>query len=258
MGRQHPSAVMNQRESFGLAARIGTAMVMVSLSVIALTSALSLFRFEETYKALVEQRLKLTAGEVARVLSVGLDLGLPVEAQDNIPGLLRQHLSAHPDLAAITVIACDGHLLFGEGEAGGSGPPMRKPSWSAEDAGRLAIGVRVTDAMGGCAANLVVTRAAEPFRQAMASVSRRYLTLGAVAATLTTLAMIAAALVFCRPRPTLRALDDDLDCLMDGDLSKGAAGVAAVDPGEAWEADLLDAYRAARPTLAAAQQARGV
>lgn len=251
--RQRSGVVMNQRESIVLAVRIGTAMVVVALSVIALTSTLSLFRFEETYKALVEQRMKLTAGEVARVLSVGLDLGLPVDAQENIPGLLRQRLAAHADLASITVRDCGGQVLFQAGE------PMTTDAsalpWPRQQADQLDVSMRVTDATGGCAADLVVTRAAAPFRQAMALLSRNYLTLGAWVAGLTSLAMIGAALVFSRSPQTLRALDADLDALARDDEPKGTAGVEDVVPGNAWEADLLEAYRAARPVLAAARRA---
>ena len=255
--RQHPGATMNQRESFALAVRIGAAMVLVALSIIALTSTLSLFRFEETYKGLVEQRMKLTAGEVARVLSVGLDLGLPVDSQENIPSLLRQHLAAHADLSAITVRGCDGHVLFRAGEPVAEGGATSE-SWLPERIERLDIGVRVTDATGNCAANLIVARAPEPFRQVMASVTRHYVTLGASVAGLTSLAMIGAALVFSRPRPALQAVSDDLEALLRDDPPGDAAGVVAVEPEEAWEADLLDAYRAARPVLATAvQQARG-
>lgn len=252
--RQTPGATMNQRESFALAVRIGAAMVLVALSIIALTSTLSLFRFEETYKGLVEQRMKLTAGEVARVLSVGLDLGLPVDSQENIPGLLRQHLAAHADLAAITVRGCDGHVLFRAGEQVAEGGATSESSWLPERIERLDIGVRVTDATGNCAADLIVARAAEPFRQVMASVTRHYVTLGTSVAGLTSLAMIGAALVFSRPRPALQAVSDDLEALLRGDPQ----GDVAAEPEEAWEADLLDAYRAARPMLAkAVQQARG-
>lgn len=253
--RQHSGVVMNQRESVVLAVRTGTAMVVVALSVIALTSTLSLFRFEETYKALVEQRMKLTAGEVARVLSVGLDLGLPVDAQENIPGLLRQRLAAHPDLASITVRDCDGQALFQAGEAVTADASASKSPWRREHAEQLDMSVRVTDPTGGCAADLVVTRAAAPFRQAMASLSRRYLTLGIWVAGLTSLTMIVAALVFSRPPPSLRALDADLEALGRDDASEESVGVANVVPGNAWEADLIEAYRAARPALAAARRA---
>lgn len=251
--RQHSGVVMNQRESIVLAVRTGTAMVVVALSVIALTSTLSLFRFEETYKALVEQRMKLTAGEVARVLSVGLDLGLSVDAQENIPGLLRQRLAAHADLASITVRGCGGRVLFQAGEA--MKTDSTGSSMSRQHDEQLDVSMRVTDATGACAADLVVTRAAAPFRQAMTLLSRRYLTLGAWVAGLTGLAMVVAALVFSRPPPALRALNADLEALgRDGD-PKDPAEVVNVVAGNAWEADLLEAYRAARPALAAARRA---
>lgn len=251
--RKHSGVVMNQRESVVLAVRTGTAMVVVALSVIALTSALSLFRFEETYKSLVEQRMRLTAGEVARVLSVGLDLGLPVSAQENIPSLLRQRLAAHADLASITVRDCGGHVLFQAGEAMPSDAAASSSPWLSAHAEQLDVSMRVTDATGGCAADLVVTRAAAPFRQAMASLRQSYLTLGAWVAGLTSLAIVAAALVFSRPPPALRALNDDLDALeRDDDL-----GDATIVPANAWEADLIDAYREARPALAAAARRAG-
>lgn len=252
--RQHSGVVMNQRESVVLAVRTGTAMVVVALSVIALTSTLSLFRFEETYRALVDQRMKLTAGEVARVLSVGLDLGLPVDAQENIPGLLRQRLAAHPDLASIRVRDCGGRVLFQAGDATNTGLVASSP-WTRRHDEQFDISMRVTDATGGCAAELVVSRAAAPFRQAMASLTRRYLTLGAWVAGLTSLAMIVAALVFSRPPPSLRALDADLEVLGRDDASEEPVGVANVVPGNAWEADLIEAYRAARPALVAARRA---
>lgn len=227
--------------------------MMVSLTTIALACVLSYFRFEETYTSLAVQRLQLTAQEVARVLQAGLDLGLPVESQETIPDVLRQQLVDHGDVASITIGNCDGQVLFYDSLQAGDGRDVIgrvvKPSWSSRDADRLSVGLRVSDALGGCAAGVVISRTAGPLRLAMASVARRYAILGGVAGTATLLAMIAAALLFSQTRPTIARIDDDLhDLLVSGGASEGT-GFSAVAAGQQWEAELAEAYVAARPTL---------
>jgi hypothetical protein len=63
------------------------------------------------------------------------------------------------------------------------------------------------------------------------------------------LAMIAAALLFSRTRPTIARIDDDLDDLLDGRGASEGAGVPAIATGQQWEVELAEAYVAARPTL---------
>ena len=228
-------------------------MTVVSLTTIALACVLSYFRFEETFTSLAVQRLQLTAQEVARVLQAGLDLGLPVESQETIPEVLRQQLADHGDVASITIGSCEGQVLFHEGLRAGDGRDVIgravKPSWSSRDADRLSVGLRVSDALGGCAAGVVISRTAEPLRLAMASVARRYAVLGAAASAATLLAMVAAALLFSQTRPTIARIDDDLDDLLDGREASENADFPAVVARQQWEAELAEAYTAARPTL---------
>ena len=244
---------MHRHVTNGLAIRIGIAMVAVSLAAIGLACVLSFFRFEETYRSLAVQRLQLTAGAVGHVLQAGLDLGLVVESQETIPDVLRQQMAEHGDIAEISVVSCDGQVLFNEGGKAGDGPMsgsrVTRPSWSTTDAERLSVGLRVSDAMGSCAAGVIVSRDTGVLRRAMTAVGERYAVLGGIAGLLTTLVMIAAAMLFSRRQPVIADIDADIDGF-DAD-GKGAESTVTLDhdAGRPWESELCAAYAAARPEL---------
>lgn len=244
---------MFRHTAIGLAIRVGIAMVAVSLAAIGLACVLSFFRFEETYRSLAVQRLQLTAGEVARVLQSGLDLGLSVESQETVPGILRQQLAEHGDIAEIAVVSCDGRILFNEGEKEGDSLALvgrvSRPSWATVDAGRLAVGQRVSDAMGSCAAGVIVSRDTGALQQAMTSVGERYAVLGGIAGLATTLVMIAAAALFSRRRQIITNIDADIDGLGHEEKGQEAAVTLDYDADRPWESELGAAYAAARPEL---------
>jgi hypothetical protein len=243
---------MSSSPSFGLVAKIGTAMVAVSLCAVALTGALGLLRFEETYKRLAVQRLDVAAWDVGRILRVGLDLGLSVEAQENLPELLHQYLDAHPDLASIVVHACDGTPLVRAERGGAEGEAWRahlsKASWSSVDARTVGVGLRISDPLGGCAAGVAVSRSSAAFQRTMAGVGGRYARLGALAAAFAGVAAVGAAFLFGRRRPALERVRRDLDDILAGTAKVRTADLP-VAAGEKWERDLVAAYLAARPGM---------
>lgn len=226
-------------------------MVLVSVAAITLAATLGFFRFEETFRFLIQQRMRLTAEEVARGLEVGLDLGLPVEAQETLPDLLGQQLSDHPDLAAVAVVACDGTALMRQGEwsepAETVAARLTKPSWTSRDGDAMTVGLKVSDALGGCAAGVIVARSTTTVEAAMATVGRQYALVGGLAALATLIAMVGAAALFSRARPPIIAINSDLDHLIQGRRDDFAAG----ETGQAWEDDLVAAYANARPALTA-------
>ncbi len=242
---------MSSSQSLSLVAKIGIAMVAVSLSAVGLTGALGLLRFEETYKRLAVQRLEVAAREIGRVLHVGLDLGLTVDAQENLPDLLRQYLAAHPDLSAIVVHACDGAPLVRADRGAAAGEAWRvhlsKTSWSSVDAETIGVGLRIADPLGGCAAGVAVIRSSETLRRTMARVGGRYAALGAAAAA-AGVAAIGAAFLFGRRRPALEGVRRDLDGILAGTAAPPSA-LSAAAAGEGWERDLVAAYLDARPEL---------
>jgi hypothetical protein len=55
--------------------------------------------------------------------------------------------------------------------------------------------------------------------------------------------------LFSQTRPTIARIDDDLDDLLDGGEPSERADFSATTARQQWEAELAEAYVAARPTL---------
>ena len=156
---------MTTGKDYRLIVKIGGTMAAVSVLSVLLACVLNLLRFEDTYKSLVAERLDVAAQEIGRAIQVGIDFGLPIEAQDNLPNTLHQYVASHRDIRSIVIYACDGQPILREGRSDGIGEPWRdhlgKASWfSVRDKG-LSVGLSIADPTGRCAAGVASAR----FRQ---------------------------------------------------------------------------------------------
>ncbi|HXP96562.1 MAG TPA: hypothetical protein VN809_07610 [Telmatospirillum sp.] len=242
---------MSSGKHYSLIAKIGGAMVAVSVLALALASVLNLLRFEEAYQSLVAQRLQVTAQEIARVLEVGLDLGLPVDSQDNLSGTVRHYLITHPDIRMIAIHACDGRPVIREDRSDDTDEPWRdhlgKASWFSVDPDGLSVGLGISDPLGSCAAGIAITQSADAYHAAVATITNRFLTAGLAAALATATATVAAAFLFGRRRPTLQKADEDFTEILAGTIP--VAHFQAEDASERWEQEVVAAYLAARPAI---------
>lgn len=246
---------MRIEKHYGLIAKIGGSMLAVSVLAIALATVLNALRFEETYKRLVAQRLDVAVQDVGRALEVGLDLGLPIEDQDNLPDALRKHLAMNPEIQSIVVHACDGRPVIREDRGTSSGEPWRdhpgQMSWFAVRDDGISTGISVSDSLGACAAGVAVTQSAKVYLTAMATVSRQFQQIGLAAAGIAGVAMVAAAFVFGRRRRALQKIDDDFAQIVSGTAIASTPPIAAGDACAGWERDVVTAYLAARPEIVA-------
>lgn len=230
-------------------------MMIVAILALALASLLNFLRFDEMYKRLVAQRLEVTAQAIGRAVALGLDLGLSIESQDNLPGILRQHLATHPKLRAVTVHDCEGRNAIGEARGPAAAEPWREhlgqPSWFAFGADGISVGLAVAGPLGNCGAGVAITQPADDYRTAVSAVKRRFLWGSVAAAAAAGTAMAAAALVFARRRRTLGEADDDFARLLAGAAGEPPASLSPDAAAEGWERDVVAAYLVARPTIAA-------
>ncbi len=252
---------MTTKKRYSLIATVGGSMMIVAILALILAGVLNFLRFDETYMRLVAQRLEVTAQAVGRAVALGLDLGLPIESQDNLPGTLRQHLAADPDLRNVTVHGCDGRTVIAVERGAAAPEPWRKhlgeASWFAVEADGMSVGLGIVGPLGICGAGVSITRSAEAYLDAVNAVRHRFLWGGMAAAGAAGFAIAVAAWVFGRRRRALGAVDDDFARLLDGKAGELPASLSAEDATEGWERELVAAYLAARPAIAAGPREGG-
>src|SRR5690606_31418712 len=88
--------------------RLGFTLIWVVSSALALACVLNLLRFDEALEQAVERRLDVVASELAADVLVGLDLGLPLEAMDNLPGIVQRLIDGAGGIATVGIVDCSG------------------------------------------------------------------------------------------------------------------------------------------------------
>lgn len=245
---------MSQRKPLSLTTKLGSTMVVVVVAALAMATTLNLLRLEDAYKRLVAQRLDVTAQEIGHAVGVGLDIGLQLKAQGNLPDLLRQQIVTHPDITNIVIHDCTGHVVVGN--ASPNDHPwlanLGKPEWKVFSSKQVGVGVMVRDNLGKCAAGVAVETNARSFVSVMQTVTRRLALVGALATVAASLMVIGAAMLFGRRRQALRNLDEDFSRMTTGAASAPAISIEEfTDP---WERTVAESYFDARQQLLAQAQ----
>lgn len=232
---------------------VGT-LIAVVVFALGLATLLNALRFQETLKEQVGKRLDVVAREVANDIQIGLDLGLRIEAMDNLSAIIGRQVQSAGGIAAITIHDCAGKPLAGarSSTVGGGGLPWLsypgQDHWRRFNDQGIALGVTLKNGYGQCAGGVAVEYEAGTFFQTRDIVvgHLRWIAMLAALLALPTAALL--GIVFWRRGRTLHRLCTDLDAL--------AAGQAASVPpltGPIWlrggESELVGAYRAARPAL---------
>lgn len=240
-----------------LALQVVGTMVAVVVFALGLAALLNALRFQETLRDLVEKRLDIVVQEVASNIQVGIDLGLRIEAMDNLAAIVEREAQQAEGVAAITIHDCAGNTLASArsaapGDTIDGGSPwlshLGKSRWRRFDDQGIALGIILKNSYGTCAGGVAVAYEAGTFFQTRDAVVERIRRIALVAALLTLPAAILLGLMFRRRSRMLHRLRTDLDA-----LSAGRAALVSPLADPAWqksgERDLIGAYNNARPVL---------
>lgn len=232
------------------AASIATVMVLS----VALAVWLNLLRFQETYTALIEQRLDVVLEDAHSDILVGLDMGLRPDTMETLPAILARALDDMPEAIAAQVLDCAGQLVAVASKAGGPamdlGPIPDAPHWRQRLPDGLRSGLQLTDSFGDCAGVLVLDMTTANQTAALDQVRNQLLRGGGLAMLLTIPALIVVARILRRRRVLMERLCDDLDRASTGADPAPDDGLDTRHALTGSEARMVRAYQRARAALA--------
>ena len=99
--------------NFGFAPRIATVVAIILISGLALTSVLSIHKFQNTYSDLLTSRFEFVATDIRQGIHTQLDLGLPLENLEGVTEKLDFFLHGDDQILSIEVFDEYGTVVFG-------------------------------------------------------------------------------------------------------------------------------------------------
>lgn len=231
-------------------------MVLVVVFALVLTTLLNALRFQETFEDLVARRLDVVVQDIASDLLVGLDLGLGLEAMDNLDAIVARQLDKSDGLAAIGIHDCAGRPLAvarDDGAASGGEPVwmafLNERYWHRFDERIVAVGTTLRNSYGQCAGGIAIEYEAESFRGIREQVIGRLVGAALLAACLALPAVALLGLLLRRRHRMLLRLRLDLEALTLADAAGERVRAEPRLAATGADSELLDAYHAARPVL---------
>lgn len=231
-------------------------MVVVVLFSLALTTLLNVLRFQETFENLVVRHLDVVVQDIASDVLVGVDLGLPLEALDNLDAIVARHIAQADGLEAISIHDCEGRPLAVVRAPGmqDEGPAswaafLQEDSWHRFEENLIAVGVMLKNSYGLCAGGIAVEYEDAAFRRTREQVIRHLVRMALMATGLLLPAVALLAMLFLRRHRALGHLRRDLESVVAPAPLAQAVRSGPGFVGTRADDELLDAYRAARPVL---------
>lgn len=240
--------------------QVAGTMVAVVVFALVLTTLLNALRFQETFEDLVVRRLDVVVQDIASDILVGLDLGLRLEAMDNLGTIIERQVSKSEGLAAISIYDCSGRPLVTAQagaaatgrEAGGEHPWrafLNERYWHRFDEQIIAVGTTLRNSYGQCAGGIAIEYEAGAFRATRAAVIDHQIKAALQAASLVLPAVILLGFLFHRRHRMLGQLRSDLEALTASGMVGQAVQAEPDFSASSADNELLDAYHAARPVL---------
>lgn len=238
---------MNEKRHLSLAFKLGGTMVVVIVVAMAMATGLNLLRFEETYKRIIAQRLEVTAREVAQSVTTGLDLGLHVENQGNLPALIAKVETSQPDLV-VAIHDCKGGVVIGD--TARADHPWKAflgdAQWSVFDPSRVGFGVMVRDNLGKCAAGVAVEMPSGAFERVVRTVSSWFWSVAGLATLAACLMAVGSAMFFNRRSRAINLLERDLSTVVAGEPPESDQDLSPTRFPDPWERAVAECYVEAR------------
>jgi hypothetical protein len=96
----------------GLGVRIMVVLCVLLTASVALVAVLSLDKYRETLRRVVENRFGYVLQDVVRTTTLGLDLQLPLAEITSLQGALDRARAEHADLRYVEIFDAEGRILF--------------------------------------------------------------------------------------------------------------------------------------------------
>ncbi|MDP2699977.1 hypothetical protein [Thalassospira sp.] len=233
-----------------LSFKIGMSLSLVLAAALALTTVLNFLRFDETLHDFLSQRMTVILSEARREMLTGLDLGLRLENLENLSDGLERHMRAADDIRAIEVLGCDGSLITGAGDVGGSYAGFVTPTtdqWEILGEADVISGAILRDSVGQCAGYVRIIANIADYR---ATLDRAFVNLWQAAALgmMTIVPVLLVLVILMRRRHRIFVeLQTDLDRAIAGEQSGGPTHDG--DALTAGERQMIGLYREVRDKL---------
>lgn len=232
----------------GLTGKVAAALIAVLAMAITLTTTLNILRYEEAYDRLVTQRLDVIASEIKRDLLIGIDLGLQLNALENLQDILQRPVNRYPDLANVAVYSCQQQLIASSGDTPATAAPPSVGTHFNKDS--ATVTAALTDSLGACAGYLSIAQHDDVFAATRASVRQTLIWAGLIAMLVALPSLYFIVRLFRRHNRLLDALNSDASQLESQEALDNLTTDDAISGDEA----LLKAYVAAREPLRNALQ----
>jgi hypothetical protein len=244
-----------KRPFISLVTKMNLAMGLTIVSAIVAITWLNILHFERVYRVSVVRHLETVLADARDGITTGIDLGLRVEAIDNLDAILSRH--GQDGALVLHLTDCKGHAL-----EGGSLHSRRdeiidatarnEQGWEIFSENTVAVGRPVRDALGTCAAILVAALDARSYHATLRD-NRDGLQKTAALSLLALLPVVLAPpLIFRRRARALSSMERDLH---DLELGRAVEAPHIRSAGDRADDNLILAYEKARPALAAALHA---
>lgn len=247
----------------GLGVRITVVLCVVLTASVALVALLSLNKYRDTLRRVVEHRFAYVIEDIARTTTLGLDLQLPLAEITSLQGTLDRVRAEHADLRYIEIFDPEGRVLFStDPTTVGDALPdpwiyqnlgTERGLWRRRDEGDLVLGQAVRSRFDQVAGGVVLAYTEAPIERGVAGMRRRLLQVAAVIVPGFTLAL--AGVLWALFRGSRRRLDALAGWLEGAPEAPEPAGLGgAVDRAARGTREAFGAVAEARAELRALEE----
>jgi len=174
----------------GLGVRITVVLCVLLTASVALVAVLSLDKYRETLRRVVENRFGYVLQDVVRTTTLGLDLQLPLAEITSLQGALDRARAEHADLRYVEIFDAEGRILFStDPTTVGDALPdawiyqntgTEGGLWRRRDEGDLVLGQAVRSRFDQVVGGVVLAYSEEPIERGLAGMRRRLLEIAAL------------------------------------------------------------------------------
>ena len=207
----------------GLALRIALAVAAILAAGVAMTTVLSVHKFERTLADFLASRFTFVVNDARQRIETQMDLGLPLTDLQGMSPMLRQYLQDDEQILSIEIFDEAGTVLFST-DPSFVGDLVAKEwmiawrsvqgrnVWSELERDAGVVGMPLRNSLDQNVGSLALRYTREFLDAGVEAQASRMLIVGAIVVLgMTPLCILGAMALIRRPRRELSALSDDLD-----------------------------------------------
>lgn len=214
----------------GLAIRISLVLTVILAVGVAVTTLLSVYKFENALATLQNSRMTFIVSDARNQIQTRMDLGLSLADLEGMDALLQRYVAKDPRILSIEVFNTQGTVLFttDSSQIGDLVTEDWVLSWEASvnegiwqwlDRDASVVGVPLRNNLGQDVGSLALRSSREFLDASVASETRRMLIIGLlVVVAVAPLCTVGATYLLRGPIRDLRDMADSLDQLVENHL----------------------------------------